>query len=339
MLGLKVKKKRGEEVRQDLLENDLLDVGYKIKETKNYLIFPLKEEFGGENGEIIESGFEKRENQKNIEGVLREKGRSLTEEELQMLPSSYDLIGDILVLNLKEELIPKENQIGRAFLERFKNVNVVAREKGPVKGEFRIQKVKVIAGEDRTETLHKENNCKFKLDINEVFYTPRMARERSIIADKVEDGEKVVDLFAGVGPFSILIAKENKVEVTSIEKNEAAYNYLRKNEKLNNVENKVKSYHGDCRKVVKREELKNTADCIIMNLPGRSEEFLKTAEYVAKKGAVVHFYHFSDEAELYQEVIDLIEERIGNIEVLDKRTCGQIAPGKYRVCVDFRLNP
>lgn len=334
MFGLKVKKKEGEPLRQELMDKGLLETRYQIKKKGKYLILPLKRKADLKKGEIVEVDFEKQEETKSVKECLK---GALTQEELELLPSSYDVIGDILVLDLKEELIDKEKRIGRAFLKTHKNVKVVTRKVGPVEGEFRIQKVKIIAGENRTETLHKENNCRFKLDVNRVFYTPRMARERKLVSERAKSGEKVVDLFAGVGPYSIPIAKTNDVEVIAIEKNKEAYDYLKENIKLNNVGEKVKAYQGGCKQVVHEEELDSVADRIIMNLPGRSEDFLDTAEKIGKKGAVLHFYHFSEEAGLYENIIELIKKRVGEIGILDKRTSGQIAPRKYRVCIDFRL--
>ncbi len=266
----------------------------------------------------------------------------IPDELLKLVRKSYDIVGDIAVLEIPEELEEYEREIAEAVMKIHKNVKVVVKKAGKTEGIERVRPVKVILGENRTWTIHKENGIRLKVDVAKVFYTPRLSQERLRIARMVREGEIVADLFAGVGPYSILIAKiSNPKVVYAIDINPEAYKLLVENIKLNKVERKVIPFLGDCREVVKREKLENIADRVIMNLPMHADDFLDVAKYVAKDGAIVHFYYFLDEKELFDGAIKVIEEKAKKIgfdfEILDKRKVGEIGPRRYRVCIDFKI--
>ncbi|MCW1296171.1 MAG: class I SAM-dependent methyltransferase family protein [Candidatus Parvarchaeota archaeon] len=266
----------------------------------------------------------------------------LSDEELELVPRAYDMVGDIIVLELDEKLRHKEKEIASAFLKFHKNARVICKKIGFTSGEERVRPIKIIAGEKRTETIHKENNCRYKVDLSKVFFTPRLANERLRIANQVKDGEVIVDLFAGVGPFSILIAKRKNVKIFAIDKNKYAYKFLIENIKLNKVEDKITAFWGDCRDVVKKENLVNVADRVIMNLPKQACDFLDIAFLCAKKNATIHFYYFLPEEEIFDGAIKIIKERAKEfgkkIKILNSLKCGDLAPRVYRVVIDFSVN-
>ena len=231
---------------------------------------------------------------------------------------TFDIIGDVAVvneINNKKELI-------KIIKERHKHIKTICQKIGKIEGEERIPKIRVIWGKE-TETIHKENGFKFKLDVKKVFYTPRMQNERAVIISKIKPNEKVLDMFAGVGPFAIPIAK--KARVTAIDINKDAISYLRKNCIINKV--LVKSFVGDCREIILQEKLKGF-DRIIMNFPKGSVNFLKTAVSAGKKGTIIHLYIFEkDEKTKFPKELRIIE----------KRSCGDIAPGLMRVVYDLEI--
>ena len=158
------------------------------------------------------------------------------------------------------------------------------------------------------------------------------------IADKIKDGDKVVDMFAGVGPFSILIAKKfPSVEVIAIEKNPDAVRYLKENVKLNRVKN-VKIIDGDARDAVK--EISG-ADHVIMNLPHSAIEFLEAAFGILKNGGIIHFYAMSHENDLFDGILKRIEEvaSLSGLQIvpLDKRIVRPYAPYQFNICIDFQV--
>src|SRR5262249_6322231 len=137
---------------------------------------------------------------------------------VKALPSSYDIIGDIAVLDLPQSLAAHEGVVAEAIRQVNGNVSVVLAKTGAISGHQRILPTRHIAGENRTTTLHRESGCTFKVDLSNMFFSPRLSHEHERVAMEVEDGETVTDLFAGAGPFSVLIAKRlENVEVNAID--------------------------------------------------------------------------------------------------------------------------
>jgi tRNA (guanine37-N1)-methyltransferase len=259
----------------------------------------------------------------------------LTENEIKVLPQAFDIIGDIAQISLPEDLEKKEKLIADAIIKQHKNVKTVVKKVSATKGVKRIRQVEVIAGDKRTETMHKENGCRFLLDLNKVFFTGRLSDERMRVARQVKENEVVVDLFAGIGPYSVLISKMHQdCKVYAIDINRDAVDYLMRNIALNRVKN-IRPIHGDSSIVAKK--LGRIADRLIMNLPETAYEFLELVPLVAKKGGVVHFYCFLQEEELFDGAVDVIKKKLGDVKIVDKRICGDIAPRTYRVCIDFIL--
>jgi len=294
-----VEKRRGEEVRRILREHALLNGRAKVVAEGNLLFFPLKALPSEEimlklNASVLRREFEVREEEKDATAA-------------EKLPKfSYEIVGDIALLELsKEDKNVSESPQGKfsefsevseedlqrisdLILRRHKNVKVVALKASAVEGVFRKRRIRILKGEQRTETIHRENGCVFKLDLEKVYFNPKLASERKRVAEKVAAGECVVDMFAGVGTFSILIAKRSpESKVIAIDINPDAIFYLRENIRLNKVSN-VSAIQGDVREI--SEKFAGVADRIIMNLPKESHIFLKDALRMLKNRGIIHFY-------------------------------------------------
>jgi len=280
---VKAEKKRGEQVRKALKELELLRTDAKITADGDFIYLPLiralKEKEIGARGadELVTREFEVRDQRKEIEDVVGFK-------------PSFEIIGDIAVLT---DVIKEANEllVAHAIMKLHKNIKVVAKRISPVEGVFRKRKMKILAGENRTETIHKENGCKYKLDLEKVYFNPRLATERNRVALQVHRSgkEEVMDIFAGVGSFSIQIAKRaSQSRVTAIDINPDAIRYLRENIKLNGVRN-IEAIESDIREIYVN--FKNKADRIIMNLPKSAYLFLKEAlSMLNPEGGIIHFY-------------------------------------------------
>lgn len=219
-------------------------------------------------------------------------GKTFPPNLLAVLPRALDVVGDIAVIEVPAELKPHRKTIGEAILETHKNVHTVLAKASAVSGTYRLRKFEVIAGQNRTTTIHKEFGCQYHVDLEKAFFSPRLSHEHQRVASLVEDGEAVVDLFAGVGPFSVLIANKKDAKVFAVEINPEAFELLRKNILLNRVQHRVTPILGDAKQIV-LDRLSGLADRVIMNLPETSDEFIDVACRALKPtGGVIHFYSF-----------------------------------------------
>ncbi len=211
---------------------------------------------------------------------------------------------------------------------------VVANKKTSVGTEYRTRDVEVIAGENRTETLHREYGCIYELDVTRAYFSPRLGTERMRIAKQVKAGERVLVMFAGIGPYAILMAKYARPkEVYAVELNPAAVEYMKENIRRNKVD--VKAILGDAGIEAGKHGI---FDRIIMPLPKDAGNFLDKAIPAVKKGGIIHYYTFTSTTEEAAQEVKGICSKLGHvIEVLDVVECGTYSPQLSRMCVDFKL--
>ncbi|WP_457549169.1 class I SAM-dependent methyltransferase [Archaeoglobus sp.] len=262
----------------------------------------------------------------------------VSDEELKMVVRSFEIIGDVVLINLPDEVTHLKDLIVEAILSKHKHVKTVLRKVGEVSGEFRVARYEVLYGGE-TETVAKEFGCRFLVDPTKVYYSSRLSSERERIARMVKEGERVLVMFAGVGPYAIVIAKLAKPkEVVGVELNPKAVEYFKRNVKLNKVEEVVKVYEGDVRDVVPK--LEGVFDRILMPAPYSAENFVHLVRDKIKKGGFVHYYTFAGEEEeetLPEKVKGLFRRNGMIVEVLNVRECGSFAPRVYRYVVDLRV--
>jgi tRNA (guanine37-N1)-methyltransferase len=316
-LCIRVPRIAGERTRQKLIELGALNKNLRIKAYGDELLIPVLKPIEG-LGEITKENFE----------ILE------YESPIPQVPGAYELIGDIAIIDLHEE---NARQIATLLLQQ-KNIKTVFQADSAVSGEYRTRELSYIAGENRTETIYIENRCRYLLDVSRVYFTPRLSTERMRIADQVKDGDKVVDMFTGIGPFSILIAKKFPgAHVIAIDKNPVAIKYLRENVRLNKVGN-IEIKEGDS-----RDEIKGIrdADHIIMNLPHSGLEFLDAAFGIIKRGGVIHLYAISHENDLFKGILRDIENHASKagfrVIPIDRRIVRPYAPYQYNICIDFQV--
>jgi len=271
-----------------------------------------------------------------IKEILNKK---LSKKELDLVPKSFDAIGNILIFSdFPKELKKKEKMIGEEILKNFRQIKTVAKKTGKYSGKFRTPKIKIIAGEKTKETVYKENNCLLKLDVEKCYFSIRLSNERKRICSLVKPNETVLVMFSGVGPYPVVIAKNTKAkEVYGVEINPTAHKYAMDNLKLNKINN-VNLFLGDVRKVLPK--INNKFDRILMPLPKDAEDFLDIALKKIKKRGIIHLYTFS-ELEKVKDIAENIKkiclENKKKIKILDTVKCGQYSPYVYRICVDFEV--
>lgn len=202
--------------------------------------------------------------------------------------SGIDIVGDIAIVRLAGITLQEKRKVGKALLEELNNVRVVMEQEGGIEGEYRLRKLRHLAGEKRTLTMHRENGCAFKVDLATCYFSPRLSTERLRIAQLVKKKERVLNMFAGVGPFSILIAKLAGARVTSCDLNEDASRLHIENSRLNKVQGLVDVVVGDAAELP--EKMKARFDRVLMPHPSDADKFLPAAMKLAKKGATIHYY-------------------------------------------------
>ena len=272
---------------------------------------------------------------KNLKFYLKSK---LSEKELALAPTSFDVVGDILIFSeFPKELNKKEKLIGDTILETYPHIKTVLKKIKKFSGKFRTARLKVIAGEKRKETTHKENDVFVKLDVEKVYFSPRMSSERKRITDLVKPNESILVMFSGSGIYPLVIAKNTGCkEVYGIEINPIAHKFALENAKKNRLEKKVMLFAGDVIKVMPK--LSKKFDRILMPLPKGGEKYLELALKHSRKGSIIHFYDF-----LHENEFDKAEEKVKKACLNQKRKykklnlakCGQYSPGFFRICLDF----
>ena len=325
---IRVNKKRGEQVRKVLMEMGVLDTSMRIGSDGQYIYIPLTSdvdlaELPLEDIQVTEHEFKLHEKQATLEDIL---GRT----------PSYEIIGNIALLESDETDLERTAD---ALLKVQPHIRTVLAALSPVEGEFRTRRFTFVKGENTTQTVHKEYGCKFVIDMEKAYFTPRLGTERSRILEQIKDGQTVVDMFAGVGPFSILIGKNRtSCRVVAIDKNPEAVKFLRHNIELNAATN-VEAVEGDAKEEVQR--YIGVADHIIMNLPHTAQEFLDAAMVVSKPGTLIHYYDITPESDLYSSSLGYIESAASKagfaIEPIATRIVRSYSPHQFNVCIEVRI--
>jgi tRNA (guanine37-N1)-methyltransferase len=263
---------------------------------------------------------------------------------LASLPHSADFVGDIAIIEIPPELEAYKTIIGNTILEANRNLRTVLAKASAVSGAYRLREFRVIAGENKTATIHKEHGCLYYVDLAKAYFSPRLSHEHDRVASLVREGETVVDLFAGVGPFAVQIAKTHEnVRVFAIDLNPHSVEFLRRNVRLNRVDCKVYPILGDAREVVKK-KLSGVANRVIMNLPETAIEFVDVACQALKPtGGILHFYTFAkapDSLENVQSRFDKAVEKRGRKvqKVLLSRYIRATAPYEWQAVLDAKIN-
>ena len=257
----------------------------------------------------------------------------------------YDVIGDIVIFKFDYNLSEKEKRdIAFKFFEEHKNVRTALEKTDKIKGRLRIAKTRFILGVDKRETVHIENGCRFKLNIDETYFSPRLSNQRQEVASDIvkkvnRKKNKILVLFAGVGPFSIVVAKKLKLAgkkalIVSNELNRKACQYACENVRINKVEDYVNVVQGDAKKIavkLKKLNLPLKYDFVIMPRPNLKDTFLKEMGRMANKGAKFYYHGFGKKEEVVREIKNS-KIKINNFKM---KKAGDIGPYKNRWMVEF----
>lgn len=328
------------------MELNTMDNTRKIVKDGDYLYIPVNSDFTlvsltetiGTNFELMEKALPQNKSAARSYRELLEK--KLPPEKIEILPRSFDITGSIAVIKIPDLLVNDSKDIGESILSTNPHIESVYKNMG-VQGPFRILELEHLAGENNPVTVHKEFGIEIKLDVSKVYFSPRLATERNRLAGLVKEGEFIVDMFTGVGPFSIMIAKLSRPRsITAIDINPDAVKFLNENIKINGIKTIIPK-HGDAGVVIKELPEYGEIDRIIMNLPHSGFEFLPAAVDAIKNNGLIHFYEILSMDKIHDRMDDLTEPKMEEnvkIEVTYHRRIHSYSPSEILVGFDLKVN-
>lgn len=309
-----------------------LDINWEYipKKEKEHIYFAYKgdQDFYEVENKVLKKRLKKPNN-------LGEALYFLKSEEKDLMVKSYDVIGNIAIMEIPDELEKKEKLIGEAVIKTFNNIKTVLKKSGIHYGKYRTQQLDYVAGENTKEIIHVENGLKIKLNVEEVYYSVRLGNERLRVAKKIND-EEVLVMFSGCAPFCLAVEKHSESErIIGIEWNTTAHNYGLENLKLNKSKN-VELVNADVRKV----KIKDKFDIVLMPAPKNADDYIDVAMNMIKPKGKIYIYLFRHEHDV-DATRDELKKKIawngGMCELPEAIKCGDFSPGVHRYCFEIEL--
>ncbi|MCG3224318.1 MAG: hypothetical protein H7647_07625, partial [Candidatus Heimdallarchaeota archaeon] len=234
-IGVKIRFRDAETLRKTLLSHGVIDTSLDFMRDENYLIMPLKLSKDDARELLLSSsiteGFELNIysfTQKDIQpkNLYEAASKYIPENLHKFIPKAYDVIGEIAVVDIAEEVLKYKKEIGEALYSLFPSLKTVYRKASAVSGQLRTRGLELIAGEKKCETIHLEHGLTIFVDACKTYFSPRLSYEHKRVADLVKEGEVIIDLFTGVGPFPLHIAQNHNVTIYAIDINQKAIKCL-----------------------------------------------------------------------------------------------------------------
>jgi tRNA (guanine37-N1)-methyltransferase len=349
---IKIQAEYGQITIKSLKKIGLINKKLKIKKSQNALYIPILHEPSDSELELLKlnisafhittsSFIPKKYQIKKTDELLVDK---IPKDIMKNFSHSMDIIGDIAIIEIPPELKKYDKLIAKSILKIHKNIKSVFSKLSPIKGVYRLRSLKFLSGENRTYTIHKEYGCKYYLDITKAYFSPRLSQEHNRVASLIKKTELVVDLFAGVGPYSILIAKKNpKAKIISVDMNPSAIEFLKKNIKLNRVHINIVPLRGDSRQLIYK-HLIGLADRVIMNLPESASEFIDVVcSAIKPTGGIIHYYEFVRHPDSIEKARMRLSTKIKQTgrevdSFLFVKKIRETAPYQYQVAFDVLIH-
>ncbi|MDJ1432925.1 class I SAM-dependent methyltransferase family protein [Halostagnicola sp. A-GB9-2] len=262
----------------------------------------------------------------DLETRLAERGWS--DAELETVPGSWAVVGSVILVTVPEDC-PDETALGEELLGIHGEAESVLADEGVANdgtaGTYREPRTRLLAGHRDTETIHVEHGTKYGLDPTEVMFSPGNQAERARMGEVVSAGERVFDMFAGIGYFTLPMARAG-AKVTAAEVNPTAFRYLLENAMLNEVQSDLEAYMTDCRELAEGLEV----DRVVMGYYGvgnepkpssdpgdetgtrtdEAHEFLPAALEALEPGGTVHYHEATPESLLWERPVERVEGAI-----------------------------
>lgn len=327
-----------ESLRKALAVRGLVDKAHAIIEDGSMIILPLTtpppddilQQF---DANVVDAKFPERGHMiPPIEDILRTV--RVPEDLKGLLPRGWERFGDVAIVKLPKELDRFEKEVGEAYASVL-GLKAVLRETAGISGEFRRPSTRKMFGGD-TIVTHVENRITFRFDAAEIMFSSGNQEERLRMATLACDGETIVDMFAGIGYFSLPPAVYQRPrKIISCEINPSAYSFLVQNIKLNHAEQTVEPVLGDNRDLTGAD----MADRVIMGYVKTTHLFLPTAIRLLRSGGVLHYHETCPEELLPDRPLRRIAEAVQGCrtELLGLKRIKSYAPGVSHVVADVRV--
>ncbi|MCG3226394.1 MAG: class I SAM-dependent methyltransferase family protein [Candidatus Heimdallarchaeota archaeon] len=349
-IGIRISYSKAEHLRKWLSSHNAINQSLSFIKEENSLIIPLnlsEEEASNllltysEDMQFIIgiSQFEEKDyHPKNLFEAVQ---KVIPLNQHKYIPKAYDMIGDIVIVDIPEEISEHNSTIGSALLDLFPSIISVYRKASSVSGEYRTRELELIAGEEKCETVHLEYGIRISVDVCETYFSPRLGEEHKRVADSVKQNECIIDLFTGVGSFPLHIAKNLESVVYAIDINKNAIECLEKSIPMNKLRGTIHPIHGDCREVVKSIPRANR---VIMNLPSKSLEFVDIVCDILKPNGILYFYYFTSEKSAKEDMIKELNKKLTKSgwkikKTLDFRKVRDSAPREIQACLQVSIVP
>ena len=273
-----------------------------------------------------------------FEQIRENLSKIVPEELITKIPDKWEKIGDVGILKLPSVLENYYEIIGKNFADVL-DCKTILNDVGGIIGPFREPKTKIIFGAENTETIHKENSILFKLDPQKIMFSSGNMDERIRIAEISNESETVVDLFAGIGYFSLPIAVFSRPKkIFSCEINPNSYSYLCENIVLNKVTDIVEPIKGDCREIAP----KIIADRVLFGYIGGTKKYLSTAFECLKNGfGTIHFHDKYSESKIPKKPlkeVEVVAKKYNlSMELIKYRKVKSYAPGVSHFVFDIKI--
>ena len=265
----------------------------------------------------------------------------LPPEDICKLYSAFDIVGSIIIIKIPDSLNSKKQIIADTILMNIKSAKSVFVQTSAVQGDYRIRALEHLAGDNSVITEYKEHGCRFIVDVTKTYFSPRLSTERMRVSSMITDNEIITNMFAGVGTYSILIAKSNKsCRVYSIDSNPVANELALINAKLNKVQERVVPICGDAREVIIK-QLKGTSTRVLMPLPEKAKEFVDFAVLALKenRGVIHYFAHIkatSKKLAVDNAALDVKCAFVNhNYKIASTRVVREVGPHLYQTVSDI----
>ncbi|MCK5458656.1 MAG: class I SAM-dependent methyltransferase family protein [Thermoplasmatales archaeon] len=273
-----------------------------------------------------------------LEKIKKSLSNNITLELTNLLPEKWEKIGDVLIIKLNEKLNSHREEIGKTYAEVL-HCKTVLNDVGGISGIYREPNVEILYGSENTEVVHKENGVRYKLDVAKIMFSSGNMDERLRMANISNKNETVVDLFAGIGYFTLPMAVYSKPrKIFSCEINPVAYKYLCKNIVLNHVTSIVNPLFGDNRIIAP----KNVAERVVMGYFEDTEKFLPTAFDCLKNcTGIIHFHNVCSDELFPEKPLKIVEKTADkykrNVEFLTYRVIKSYSPGVSHIVLDIQV--